>query len=422
MYSEKPKLPYIRTNSGFDIYNHRRVEANQQNHNLEIQRSVSGYAWAGSFPGPDNVSAFSETSSPQSNTADCKTSRQFESLSFFCPGRKNFAGVRHRYCGNDSLWQPRKIQSGLQSQKARKAFVSGNALLRGLLQRILAWELKAGQYHHFHRAHSLHQGMPEQSTENYRKEQNPISDRFGMLWKSRYSFSRRYRMWIRNRSQTVSHHQKEGSGMQFYKDEKRMGNRGVLREGECQTEKRTQVCCNKISHRRYSERGKTAGIFQRQKICLPCFCHQSQSQSMENLPFLSAESHHRKRHQGTSLRFSHGENSHGQLDGQCRIFSVNSVCGKYCALVQKVMSAAGISHQNAGDYPDRLHCDTGEIDPGWKSKSHKPSAGFSLQKRIFAGITQHLQLAVAGEISFLQMADKVSQTIEELNYGVFTHF
>lgn len=213
IYSEfikKFQLPSFRTDLGFDICYHHRSSQNQQDRNPAIQWSFSGNAGAQAISGSIYPTPILETSASQKYPPIGQIARQSESLSVSSSSRANYTDLRFGFGSNHNLRKTGVSQSGIQPQKAWKAFLSSFALFRISFPRILAWKFKTRQYCKFHRSYSFYPSMFGQSTQEYCQIPYSVSNGYRILRKSNDSVSRRYRMWICNCIQAISQYQRKG--------------------------------------------------------------------------------------------------------------------------------------------------------------------------------------------------------------------
>ena len=164
---EKFRLPSLRTDFGFGLCRHYGTSANQQDRNPAIQWRLFGNAGVETFPRSIHSAPVLETLVSRSNPPAGQIARQPQGPSVLSSSRANHPDFRYRFCGNYNLRETGRRKNRVQSQKARKTFLSPLALFRISFPGILAWQFKTGQYRFFHRGHPVYQSVFEKSTPNH---------------------------------------------------------------------------------------------------------------------------------------------------------------------------------------------------------------------------------------------------------------
>jgi len=422
--STQRRLSSLRPDSGSSVCDHGRPSENQQDRNPAIQWRVSLFARHPQVSRSIDLPTVPQATSSHGHPSIGNLTRSTPSQTVWASQTAILSGFRFGFRHPDRLWQDAMGSCGLQSQETWPTIVSPPALLRSSSPGILAWVAPPRRCCLQYRGGSLSESLSGKGPQAYCPISYSDSSRFGILWQKGHRISRFYRLRLCDCGQRILHDQSSIQRMPFQKASGRMGSSGV----PIQTPQMAQTPSlyrRATSHSPRSRRGPTTDPLQRPQVCLPCLGHQFKDPSLEGLAVLCQKSHYRKKHSGTSLRLSLGQDSYRRVGGQRRLLSNLAFGLQPGPLVQETLSAQRIPLYDAGYHSDRFLGAASEVDQRRKSKCTDLASRLSLPDAIRNRSKKNRQTQSSTKFMNLQMHHSAQSSIYRvfrIQNTIFTHY
>src|SRR5512139_74885 len=309
---------------------------NQQDRNPSIQWGLPFLAGPFQVSRSINPTPIPQEASTQNHSANRRFTRSAASQVVCLAQTPSHPGLRFRLCRHHDLRKVPVCQSRLQPQKARSEILPSPPVLRSPFAGILAWLPASRRCGYRHWSGSVSENLFGQSSPKHRSIANPDPCGFGFLCQKSHRIPRFGRLRLCDCGQRIPDDQSPGSGMSFPEASQWLGS-GQVRLQTRPMEKTSSVCRGQTPDSRRSRRSPTVDPFQRPKICLSRFGHESEDPSLASLEILRQTGYDRKECSRAPLRLSSGQNPDRRLGSQCGFLSDPSLCLQHCPLVQKAL-------------------------------------------------------------------------------------
>lgn len=343
----------------------------KQNKDTTTEWDVSENSWTQKFPLCEQFKEIPEAFRSKDYFWYQQSSRPIKIENVLSSSATNKYPIGFRFDRSNNLRQTdRRSQSRLQSWQKRQKVLSPLSLFRVLLQRLLAWGLKAGRRIYGCRCSGISTGMSPESSTLYLPYQS--ARRFRILRSQIHRAFRRRKQWLCDRSQTDRRHQEKALEFALSPVQERLvGGRIPVHANEMEK----TPSFYRDSQKTTKPTTRTTNFVYPGTVFIPNICYKSSIGSSQYLVFLQKPSFYRNSYQRAKTRFLLDQNTNKQFLSQSNLFYFTSSGLQYNQLVQAPLSAGTIKERNFGYNPYRYFSLASQTDKTWEQKCTQSSRG-----------------------------------------------